>query len=79
VQRYRFGTGSSEFLVCNTCGVYVAAVLTSGRCQYATINVNTIRTPLDVPTAEAVSYDGELAAERQARREQRWTPVAGTI
>ena len=79
VKRYRFGTRSTDFLVCSECGVYVAAVLTSGPAQFATLNINTIQQPVDVPQAEAVSYDGESVGERRARREQRWTPVSGTI
>ena len=31
LQRYRFGLGTAEFLVCGRCGVYIAAVMTEGR------------------------------------------------
>lgn len=79
LRRYRFGTRSSEFLICGDCGVYVAALLTSGNGQFATLNINTIRAPLDVPEAVPVSYEGESGEQRQSRREQRWTPVAGAV
>jgi len=77
--RYRFGTRSSDFLICGNCGVYVAALLTSSNGQFATLNINTIRAPLDVPEAVPVSYEGESGDQRQSRREQRWTPVAEAV
>jgi len=79
LKRYRFGTRSTDFLVCRECGVYVAALLSSSRGQFATLNINTIQGPLDAPEPEPVSYDGESVAQRQARREQRWTPVAEAV
>ena len=79
LRRYRFGTRSSDFLICGNCGVYVAALLTSSNGQFATLNINTIRAPLDVPEAVPVSYEGESGEQRQSRREQRWTPVAEAV
>src|SRR5687767_8285790 len=75
LKRYRFGTRSSDFLICRDCGVYVSAVITSSKGQFATLNINTIRVPLEAPQAMPVSYDQENAGERLSRREQRWTPV----
>jgi len=79
LRRYRFGTRSSEFLICGHCGVYVAALLTSSNGQFATLNINTIRASLDVPDAVPVSYEGESSEQKQSRRKQRWTPVAGAV
>jgi hypothetical protein len=79
LKRYRFGTRSSDFLICGNCGVYVAALLTSSNGQFATLNINTIRAPLDVPEAVPVSYEGESGEQRRSRREQRWTPVAEAV
>ena len=79
LKRYRFGTRSTDFLVCGECGVYVAAVISSGVGQFATLNINTIRGALGVPEPDPISYDGESAGQRQARREQRWTPVAEAV
>jgi hypothetical protein len=75
--RYRFGTGTSDFLICSGCGVYLGAVITARGRQFATLNINAIREPLDVPEAQPVSYDGESAEQRRGRREERWTPVDG--
>jgi hypothetical protein len=75
LRRYRFGTRSSDFLVCSDCGVYVAALLTSSKGLFATLNINVIRGLPDVPEAVPVSYESESVEQRTARREQRWTPV----
>jgi hypothetical protein len=75
--RYRFDLRTADFLVCRNCGVYLAAVLTSPRGQFATLNVNTLSEPPGFENVVAVSYDHEPAEERRQRREQRWTPVIG--
>jgi hypothetical protein len=75
LQRYRFGSRTADFFVCRLCGVYIAAVLTTPGGRFATINVNALCDPVDAGNAEAVSYDRESAAQRQQRREHRWTPV----
>jgi hypothetical protein len=79
LMRYRFGTRSSDFLICGNCGVYVAALLTSSKGQFATLNINTIRALRDVPQAVPASYEGESAEQRNSRREQRWTPVSTAL
>jgi hypothetical protein len=76
LRRYRFGTRSSDFLVCSDCGVYVAATIATDNGQFATLNINAIPAPLDVSEAVPISYEGESTEQRRARREQRWTPVA---
>jgi hypothetical protein len=78
VQRYRFGQRSADFLVCRNCGVYVAAVMESEGRRYAVINLRTLESPPpQLPAPVAMSFDGEQAAQRTARRLQRWTPVVG--
>jgi hypothetical protein len=75
--RYRFGLRTADFLVCATCGVYVAAVLTAGERAWASVNVNALDAPaLLARRARPVSYDGESEEERTARRRARWTPAA---
>jgi hypothetical protein len=75
LQRYRFALRTADFLVCRTCGVYVAAVLTSPTGEFATVNVNAIRGVLIVADADPTTYDGESPEQRKARREDQWTPV----
>jgi hypothetical protein len=77
VSRYTFALRTADFLVCRTCGVFVAAVCTVEGTTYATLNANVLerrdaftRPPLPV------RYDAETAAERIARRRRAWTPAA---
>ena len=74
--RYRFGLETADFLVCARCGIYVAAVMSEGAGWWATVNVN-IFDAVDRLTQPAtpVTYEGESAAERSARRKARWTPA----
>jgi len=76
LSRYRFGLKVTDFLLCATCGVYVAALIEHEGRAYATLNVNLLdaRDSLD-PTPPLFSYDGETAEARLARRLARWTPT----
>ena len=76
---YRFGTRSSDFLICGGCGVYMGALLRSNKGQFATLNINAIHGPLDMPEAVPAFYEGESVEQRQSRRQQRWTPVAEAL
>jgi len=75
VQRYRFGLRTADYLICQRCGVYVAAMLMTARGRFATLNINALEARVDVPAPRSVSYEGESAEQRQHRREQSWTPV----
>ena len=79
LERYRFGTKTTDFLICNGCGVYLAAVLTSTHGQFATLNVNAMQSLPDLAEAAPVFYDGESSEHRMARREQRSTPVTDAV
>ena len=72
VERYRFGTRSSDFIVCRSCGAYVAAIIDG----FGVLNVvgADLRVFADRP-ARPVSYEKETAAVRLARRRERWTPL----
>jgi len=73
VLRYRFGTRTSDFLVCRGCGAYIAAVIEG----YGVLNV--VGADIQAFAARAarpVDYEAETAAERLARRRARWTPLA---
>ena len=74
--RYRFGSRTADFLLCRGCGVYVGARMTTAAGGFSIINVNALTIePLNMPSAEPVTYDGESSEERVARREARWTPL----
>ena len=72
VERYRFGTRSSDFIVCRSCGAYVAALIDG----FGVLNVvgADIRALAD-KSARPVSYEDENAETRLARRRERWTPL----
>ena len=73
--RYRFGLGITDFLICPTCGSYVAAVMVEGGGWLSTPNLNCFDDPHSELRAEPMVYDAEDAADRLDRRHQRWTPT----
>lgn len=74
LSRYRFNTGTADFLICKICGVYLTAVLTGDGIQRAVVNLRT--TPLQDRQATPISYDHETVQERIERRSHRWTPAS---
>ncbi len=82
LNRYRFARRSLEFLVCSGCGGYIGALHTSARGQWATLNVNVMQPAPQVPETQPFTPDAANEvplADKQAGREQRWTPVAQPI
>jgi hypothetical protein len=82
LQRYRFGTRTTDTLICRNCGIYLAAITEIDGALYAVINVNALddRSAFERPP-EVMDYEGESAGQRQARRKVKWTPAtldAGT-
>jgi hypothetical protein len=78
VTRYRFGLKTADFLVCRVCGVYAASLLETDDGRYATINLNVLDdASLFTNDAKPVSYDGETAEQREARRCRNWSKVVG--
>ena len=79
VERYRFGLGITDYLICRRCGVYLLAVAEMDGQHYAVINANTLDRRAEMTSRpQAMDYDGETAETRKARRKARWTPV-GTL
>lgn len=76
LQRYRFGLGITDFLICRRCGVYLLAMMDIDGGRYAVLNANALdcRTAMTGPVSP-MEYGGEDEAARLARRKQRWTPV----
>jgi len=72
--RYRFGLRTADFWICRSCGVYLgAATIDQG---FGLINTNAlVDRPAQHSPPQPMSYDGETAPARTARREQRWTPM----
>jgi len=80
LHRYRFGMSTADFLVCTRCGVYIGAQIDTGCGTFGIINLRALA-PLaaQLPAASPVSYHAEDAAQRLARRAERWTPLAGMV
>jgi hypothetical protein len=76
LQRYRFALGITDFLICRTCGVYVAAVMEIEGRWLGVLNVNVLdeREPFARPPAP-MDYGAERVEDREARRVKGWMPV----
>ena len=75
LQRYRFGTRNTDFLLCKRCGVYLGAVIETGAGVFATLNTRAMGDIPGLPKARPVSYDDQDVQERLDRREKLFTPV----
>jgi hypothetical protein len=77
---YRFGLRLADFLICRTCGVFVAAFEpgTPGR---AVVNLDVLARAADFTASpvQFTAYDSEDAAARSARRARNWTPASLVI
>ena len=80
ISRYRFGLRLADFLICRTCGVFVAAH-EPGAPGRAVINLNVLDRAADFVAEPTLfsAYDSEDAATRTARRARSWTPVGDTF
>jgi hypothetical protein len=76
VERYRFGSGTADFLLCRTCGVYLGAVCETAVGTRAVTNVNSLMDRAAFPPASSFpNHDEELVEARLARRAANWTPA----
>jgi hypothetical protein len=74
--RYQFDTRTGTSLICGRCGMYAGVVLEDGGKVWSAINVRGLAMPeFKDRVAEPVIYEGETAADRIARRKQKWTPT----
>jgi hypothetical protein len=77
VHRYKFGSRTTEFLLCHECGVYVGARLEASRGQFGVLNTRALRPiPAGLPEPALMHYGDEPAGLREERRKERWTPLA---
>ena len=71
--RYRFGTGTADFLFCADCGVVVVAITESTAGLKAVLNVNTLDEAESLEFAYSDSdFEGESVEQRVSRRNERW-------
>jgi len=78
LSRYRFGTGTADFLICRRCGSVVAAV-SHGEPMRAVVNVDVLERADELQSAVTVDFDAEDVDSRLARRARGWTPAAVRI
>jgi hypothetical protein len=76
LQRYRFALGITDFLICRTCGVYVAAVMETDGRLFGVVNINALdeREPFARPPVP-MEYGAETVEGRESRRAKVWMPV----
>ncbi len=76
LNRYTFGLGSTEFLICRTCGVYAGAFMPDGDRAFANVMAGVLdaRDEITSPTIP-VHRSQENLEERQTRRRAMWTPA----
>ncbi len=76
LQRYRFGLGITDFLICRHCGVYLLALAEMDGGRYAVLNANALDGWAGLSAEpQPMDYEGEDPAARRQRRKARWTPV----
>ncbi len=76
VSRYRFGTGTADFLVCRRCGIYIGAVTETPDGMRMVTNTNCLDDrALFTGTPAPTNHDGEAVEGRIARRAANWTPT----
>jgi len=76
LERYRFETGITDFLVCKKCGVYVAAYMDDGGDAFANVMAAVLDDQARFPAAAApTDYGDEDAVGKRRRRREKWTPA----
>ncbi len=76
LQRYRFSSGITEFLICRECGVYIGARLASTHGAFGIVNARALfPIPAELPAPMPMDYGSESASDKRTRRTARWTPL----
>ena len=76
LNRYRFGLGTADFLICRNCGNYIGAVQEVDGRLYGIMNANlTADRGAAFGEGEHRFYEEESAEERAIRRQKVWTPA----
>lgn len=75
--RYRFETGSADYLLCGRCGVFVASVMSTNSGAVASLNVNVLDDRASFDQMPEILDFGNIspqtAQERRLRRAETWT------
>ena len=71
--RYRFGSKTTDFIICKRCGVYVGATCETPSGIKGIANLNALKDRGQFTrTPEPMKYDGENAGQKIDRRAARW-------
>ena len=79
VERYRFGTKTADFLICKSCGVFVAAYMPDSSLAVINVNVLEARASFLQNELHIANLDAESLEQRLTRRRSRWTPVSSFV
>jgi len=77
LQRYRFAHETTDFLICDGCGIYLGAVISNTEGCWSTLNF-CLTAHKDLP-ADPVSYGGQSRTDRIEQRIGRFTPTTISI
>jgi hypothetical protein len=76
LRRYRFGLMTADYLMCASCGTYVASEIETDGIMRVTLNAAGLQMqPWADQVAEPADYSTETLHERLDRRRARWTPA----
>jgi len=76
VENYRFGTRTSDFLICRRCGVFIAAVQEMTEGIRAVVNANCLDDRGRFTSAPTMhEFQEETIESRLARRAANWMPA----
>ena len=73
ISRYRFGTGSADFIFCRRCGVMPLLTTEIGGKLFGLVNVNSLDDQSVIaPDVPAMTFEGEDLEDRSGRRKKNW-------
>ena len=76
VENYRFGTRTCDFLICRSCGVFIAAVSQMTEGTRPVVNVNCLSDRGRFTSVPAVhDFEDETLEIRVSRRAANWMPA----
>jgi hypothetical protein len=79
VERYRFGTKTADFLICRSCGVFVAAIMPESSLAVVNVNALEARAAFLENELKVADLDAESLEARLTRRRARWTPLRAYV
>ena len=72
VSFYRFGTKTSDFIVCKKCGVLTVALCELDGVTRAVLNIKAMTDHAFTQPGTSTNFDGETVESRLARRKRNW-------